>query len=864
MKTLQITRSATLSLAISFAWSGFGQQSTFKLAYDDAVGGGALSAQNLPANNLNGVLVDDTYIMESLLVMYKRTNDLAYLQLFISHADKVINARDDVHIGGTTIANYLHQVEPTWVSQHLTNEPYAFVYASGMLLWPLAEYCRIVSLNPSYYATVNATNTGGLVYNTQTLKWIADDLHTRIFETCSIHDDEFMVQTLPSWYGSSVVGGGYVYPCDILNCSDIHPGCFLPLNMQSVMGKVHLTMYMATSSTNASRKAYYKEKAIRIANTLRMSMVHHSDPNYAHYTWPYWPYWPSGYVANYCDPQAFMCDYASAEDRGHAYLNSSFAFMCYEYVLPYQIGGTSVVFDGTDMAHIAATFKNHYEHPLQYFERIDRTGNVTYGSYNFNYPDALTELAQWIPFSRIDEDIWQAMSEIYTKRSVLRQEGSGTWLLGVANCLYYQDELDPIVVGEHGMASEWRGAAIGDLDADGEPEIAAVRDFDGDIYLYDWLEQNEQCSMTSNGQTIPFGSASDWIGLAAGDIDGQLGDELIAARNYDHTIFVFNWGTQWFSVPISTGIVNVSGIAAGDINGDGDSEVVLSTYNGALMVYDFDPNQQVLVHQITQQVITSGDVPCIATANMAGTAADEVILANNADNTVRVYAYDQQQLAFGLLGSYNASGPMNWRGAAGGQFDSGNAREECVVVSYADGDLYFLEFNSQGQLIVFDRANLMGPITSNGNLVSALRHSVIASGDLTWRSDACCPMDELINYRNEDGWCYAYELRTGARCIPMVECDVKSGQVPEADGAGVRLYPNPATAQVFLEALDDRSNGIQAIICLDNLGRVVLSGRYPVGSMRIVLGTGKLSIGVYAVRTTTWSGSQSQERLIIE
>ncbi|MBK7269116.1 MAG: hypothetical protein IPI07_06270 [Flavobacteriales bacterium] len=53
--------------------------------------------------------------------------------------------------------------------------------------------------------------------------------------------------------------------------------------------------------------------------------------------------------------------------------------------------------------------------------------------------------------------------------------------------------------------------------------------------------------MTSNGQTIPFGSASDWIGLAAGDIDGQLGDELIAARNYDHTIFVFNWGTQWFS-----------------------------------------------------------------------------------------------------------------------------------------------------------------------------------------------------------------------------------------------------------------------------------------------------------------------------
>ncbi len=74
--------------------------------------------------------------------------------------------------------------------------------------------------------------------------------------------------------------------------------------------------------------------------------------------------------------------------------------MCYEYVLPYQIGGTSVVFDGTDMAHIAATFKNHYEHPLQYFERIDRTGNVTYGSYNFNYPDALTELAQWIPFSR--------------------------------------------------------------------------------------------------------------------------------------------------------------------------------------------------------------------------------------------------------------------------------------------------------------------------------------------------------------------------------------------------------------------------------------------------------------------------------
>src|SRR6185369_6496784 len=83
---------------------------------------------------------------------------------------------------------------------------------------------------------------------------------------------------------------------------------------------------------------------------------------------------------------------------------------------------------------------------------------------------------------------------------------------------------------------------------------------------------------------------SGWRALAAGDIDGDGVDELIAARqesdNRGATIMAFKWNGSAFRLLASStfgnnGNSNWSSAAVGDFNGDGRKAIVLVKNNSS-------------------------------------------------------------------------------------------------------------------------------------------------------------------------------------------------------------------------------------------------------------------------------------------
>ncbi|WP_123921520.1 FG-GAP repeat domain-containing protein [Chryseobacterium viscerum] len=124
-------------------------------------------------------------------------------------------------------------------------------------------------------------------------------------------------------------------------------------------------------------------------------------------------------------------------------------------------------------------------------------------------------------------------------------------------------------------SSKIKAVASGDLDKDGKDEIVLLVDADDNNAIYNGIHVyrvNDSGVLTKITEFTNWGSASDWKGLAVGDIDADGAAEIIAHRNFDgdYKLFKLNGST-------------LSGITS-------EKFPVLQTKNNVMCFGNFDPS----------------------------------------------------------------------------------------------------------------------------------------------------------------------------------------------------------------------------------------------------------------------------------
>ncbi len=216
-----------------------------------------------------------------------------------------------------------------------------------------------------------------------------------------------------------------------------------------------------------------------------------------------------------------------------------------------------------------------------------------------------------------------------------------------------------LTVGNTGN-SEWIDAAAGDFDGDGLDEIVLVKNQHEAFHFV----QYSGGALHSYYNDNLAGLAHPWKGVAAGDVDHDGDDELIAVRHVsngvDKTILVYDWtGSDWQEIASSTngnnGNSNWVSVAAGDFDGDGKEAIVAAkNAHKRFIMYEYDgtSNLDIIASENLDSNPAAPWVAVAATNLYAGSGlflddsgADELVAIRDADGDFRtdVFVYGSQQ-----------------------------------------------------------------------------------------------------------------------------------------------------------------------------------------------------------------------------
>jgi hypothetical protein len=204
--------------------------------------------------------------------------------------------------------------------------------------------------------------------------------------------------------------------------------------------------------------------------------------------------------------------------------------------------------------------------------------------------------------------------------------------------------------------SQWVDVAVGDFDGTGKKQIALLKSTStpSNVYLVK-LTPTEQLSVFHQSD-LGSNPAQPWKALAAGDIDGDGVDELIAVRQVSDgrspTVLAYKWNGSGFNLFATATVGNDgnsdwSGAAVGDFNGDGRKAIVLvKNQHSNFVVLDYPIGGTQL------RVLATADLDSVAGQDWQGIAATDwlgsddgaaaeliAVRATNSDYRTNVFVY---------------------------------------------------------------------------------------------------------------------------------------------------------------------------------------------------------------------------------
>lgn len=155
----------------------------------------------------------ESYIMMSLVEMYKATQDRWFLDELVKHGDAVLANRDDVRGVVDAIRG---RVLPGWASSNITGgRMHVWVVETGMITYPMAAFARIVLADTALHAAYKAK---------------ADHYLARVVESVDAFDAEWVEKRRDGYY---VAAAGE---------EDGRPMAF---NQMLALGRTHIELWLA-------------------------------------------------------------------------------------------------------------------------------------------------------------------------------------------------------------------------------------------------------------------------------------------------------------------------------------------------------------------------------------------------------------------------------------------------------------------------------------------------------------------------------------------------------------------------------------------------------------------------------------------
>ncbi len=247
-----------------------------------------------------------------------------------------------------------------------------------------------------------------------------------------------------------------------------------------------------------------------------------------------------------------------------------------------------------------------------------------------------------------------------------------------------------------------------DLDGDGKPDLIIA---DGDSNIITVYHNN---STPGSISFIPQGSyimdADDYpIGITAGDLDGDGKPEIIVSNYFSETLSIFRntsvTGSISLAAPISYPLGNYCLAASvADLNGDGKPEIIVaSTGDNLLSVFanNSTPGTLAFSPRVDWQ-LPAGSAPFkVAVADLDGDGKPDMAAANGGTNTVSIFR-NTSILGGAISFAANVDFPTGSypQGLAIGDLD-GDGKPDLAIANNNDNTVSLLRNTSSSGTISF-------------------------------------------------------------------------------------------------------------------------------------------------------------------